>query len=93
MKAFFIDTNKELKKIFREHCNLSCEQFEELDQEFLYLVTDYQEEEPAEEIKKRTDYLAAVIDFLYNTKELNLEEHTALVNLLSKIEQEAGGQE
>ena len=92
MKAFYYNTNKKLREIFKEHCNLSVEQFEELDQEFLYLVTDYQEEEPKEEIKKRTDYLAAVIDFLFNTKELNLEEHTALINLLEEIGKE-GGQE
>ena len=90
MKSFYCDTNKKLREIFKNHCNLSVEQFEELDQEFLYLVTDYQEEEPKEEIKKRTDYLAAVIDFLFNTKELNLEEHTALINLLEEIQEEGG---
>ena len=90
MKAFYYNTNKKLREIFKEHCNLSVEQFEELDQEFLYLVTDYQEEEPKEEIKKRTDYLATVIDFLFNTKELNLEEHTALINLLEEIGEEGG---
>ena len=90
MKAFYYNTNKKLREIFKEHCNLSVEQFEELNQEFLYLVTDYQEEEPKEEIKKRTDYLATVIDFLFNTKELNLEEHTALINLLEEIGEEGG---
>ena len=92
MKAFYYNTNKKLREIFKEHCNLSVEQFEELDQEFIYLVTDYQEEEPKEVIKKRTDYLPPVIDILFNTKELNLEEHTALINLLEEIGKE-GGQE
>ena len=88
MKRFYIDTDEKLKEIFTEHCNLSGEQYGEIRAELIYLVADYQEEEPKEEIEKRVNYLKAVSDFLYNTSELTLKEHNALIDLLGEIQTE-----
>lgn len=88
MKQFFIDTDEKLKEIFKDHCNLSTEQYEEIRAELIHLVSDYQEEEPKEEIKKRINYLDVVIDFLFNTSELTLTENHDLHGLVNEIQEE-----
>ena len=88
MKEFYIDTTKKLKEIFKDHCNLSTEQFEELREELVFLVTDYQEEEPKEEVEKRINYLTVVIDFLYNTGAITLCENYDLHGLVDEIKTE-----
>ena len=82
---FHYNTCGKLREIFSEHCNLSMEQYEEISGQFLYLVTDIQEGEPQEEIEKRMDYMRAVFEFLYNTKELTLKEQYELNQLLEDV--------
>ena len=88
MKAFFIDTDEKLKGIFTDLCSLKEEQYNEIKSELIYLISDYQEEEPEEEIKKRINYLKDVFMFLYNTKELTRKELTDLNDLVFKIKEE-----
>ena len=88
MKAFFINTDDKLKEIFKDHCDLSQEQYIEIRTELLFLVCDYQEEEPKEEIEKSIICLKAVADFLYNTKALTLKEHNDLHGLVDEIKTE-----
>ena len=88
MEMFYYDTDKKLLEIFTEHCNLSAEQYEEIRAQLIYLVSDIQEAEPMSEIEKRIEYLLAVFEFLYNTKELTLKENAALVEMVEEIEKQ-----
>lgn len=82
---FHYNTCGKMREIFAEHCNLSLEQYEEISGQFLFLVTDIQEGEPQAEIEKRMDYMRAVFEFLYNTKELTLKEQYELNQLLDDV--------
>ena len=90
MSEFYFDTEKELRSIFSENCGLSCEQYEEISEQFIFLVCDYQEEEPQEAIDGREAYLIDVADFLYNTKAITLKEHYDLLGMIGDIRQKAG---
>ena len=83
--AFYYDTCTKLREIFMLHCNLSMEQYEEISEKLVFLVTDYDMDEPAEEIEKRVRYLTSVFEFLTNTGELTLNEYTDLMDMLSDI--------
>jgi len=85
MAAFYFDTDRKLVEIFTEHCNLSCEQYEWIRGEFIFLVADIQDEEPGREIDERIRKMKAVFDFLLETKELALAEHAALNELASDV--------
>lgn len=85
MAAFYYDTDKKLVEIFTEHCNLSGEQYEWIRREFIYLVTDIQEDEPETAIDERIEKMNIVFEFLLETKELTLEEYNDLCNLASDV--------
>lgn len=89
MAAFYYDTTSKLVEIFTEHCNLSGEQYEVISGEFIYLVCDIQDDEPQEEIEKRIAKMRIIFDFLLETKELWLEEHGKLNELLDEIQDSA----
>ena len=89
MKKFYFDTDTKLREILAENEELGAAQYEELTEQFIYLICDYQEDEPQEEIERRTGYIRAIIEFLYNTKELTLKEHMELGELLEQIMEEA----
>lgn len=91
MKTYYIDTDARLMDIFRDHCNLSCEQYEIIRAEFIFLLCDIQEEEPTEEIAKRCDKLHVIFDFLYETKELDLKEYTEICDLVEEMRGAAEG--
>ena len=82
---YHYNTSGKLREIFSEHCNLSLEQYEEVSSQFSYLVTDISTGEPQADIEKRMDYMRAVFEFLYNTKELTLKEHYELNQLLEDV--------
>lgn len=82
---FDYNTCGKLREIFTEHCNLSMEQYEEISGQFIFLVSDIQDCEPQAEIEKRMDYMRAVFEFLYNTKELTMKEHYELNQLLDDV--------
>ena len=82
---FHYNTCGKMREIFAEHCNLSVEQYEEISGQFLYLVTDFQEGEPMEDVDKRVGYMRAVFEFLTNTKELTLKEQYELNELLDDV--------
>lgn len=82
---FHYNTTGKLAEIFAENCNLSMEEYEEISGQFLYLVTDIQEGEPQEEIEKRMEYMRAVFEFLYNTKQTWLEQQYRLNQLLEDV--------
>ena len=85
MSGFFYDTRGLLRKIFLDHDNLSLEQYEEISGKFMELVKDIREDEAQVQIEKRTSYLRAVFEFLFNTKELTLREYTDLGEMLDQI--------
>ena len=87
--GFHYDTTEKLREIFAYHCNLSMEQYEEISGQLLYLVADFQEKEPQWEIENRIGYLQNVIDFLFNTKELTVKQHTELQDMLNDIWEKA----
>lgn len=85
MAAFYYDTDKKLREIFAEHCNLSVEQYEWISGEFIYLVADIQEEEPGRDIDERVWKMETVFNFLLETKEMTLAEYAALEELANEI--------
>ena len=85
MATYYYDTEKKLVEIFTEHSNLSGEQYEWISAEFIYLVADIQEEEEGREIDKRIEKMKTVFNFLLETKELTLAEHSALNELANDV--------
>lgn len=89
--AYYMDTTGKLREIFAEHCNLSCEQFEEISGRLIYLVADIQMlEEKSEELtladaEKAAEDLGVIFEFLLNTKELTMEEYNALCNMTGEL--------
>lgn len=82
---YYYNTCGKMREIFSKHCNLSMEQYEEISAQFIYLISDIQDMEPQEEIEKRMGYMRAVFEFLYNTKELTLQEDYELNQMLDEI--------
>lgn len=93
--AYYMDTTGKLREIFAEHCNLSGEQYEEINGRLIYLVADIQMlEEKSEEVKladaaKEADELCVIFEFLLNTKELTLKEYNDLCNLAGELAEAA----
>lgn len=93
--AFYMNTWGKMREIFAEHCNLSCEQYEEIDGRLIDLVSDIQMlEEKSEELtladaEKAAEDLGVIFEFLLNTKELTLEEYNALCNMVGELEDAA----
>ena len=85
MAAFYYDTDKKLVEIFTQHCNLSGEQYRWIRGEFIFLVSDIQDEEPGREIDERFRKMKTVFDFLLETKELGLAEYAALNDLVKDV--------
>lgn len=86
---FHYDTCGKLREIFADQCNLSMEQYEEISGQLIYLVADFQEREPQWAIENRIGYLQNVVDFLFNTKELTVKQHTDMQDLISDIWEKA----
>ena len=89
MKKFNFDTDAKLREILEKNEEMGAAQYEELSAQFIYLICDYQEEEPQWAIDNRTSYIFSIIEFLYNTKVLTLKEHMELGELLEKVMEEA----
>ena len=89
MKNYYKGADRKLVEIFTPHCNLSGEQYEEISARFIYLEADIQDGEPIEDIKQTVYELNVVFDFLYNTKEVTLEEYNSLCNLANEMEADA----
>ena len=93
--TFYCDTCGKLREIFAEHCNLSGEQYEEIDGRLIDLVSDIQMlEEKSEELtladaEKAAEDLGVIFEFLLNTKELTLEEYNALCNMVGELAEAA----
>ena len=89
MKTTFIpydmDTDKKLLEIFREHCNLSCEEYEEIRRLFIELVADVQDGRPLAWILMQAEEMSNVFTWLYNVKELTMKEYNDLCNLAGQI--------
>lgn len=93
--AFYMNTWGKMRVIFAEHCNLSCEQYEEISGRLIDLVADIQElERKSDEVtladtEKAAEDLGVIFEFLQNTKELTLEEYNALCNMTGELADEA----
>lgn len=93
--AFYMDTTGKLREIFAEHCNLSGEQYEEINGRLIDLVSDIQMlEEKSEEltladVEKAAEDLGVIFEFLLNTKELTLKEYNDLCNLVGELAEAA----
>lgn len=91
MAAFYYDTSEKLREIFAEHCNLSGEQFEEISKRLIFLVCDIQvleekdEDLTLEQVEAEAEQLGIIFEFLLNTKELFLEEHNDLCNMVGAL--------
>lgn len=89
--AFYMDTRGKMREIFAEHCNLSGEQYEEINRRLIDLVSDIQMlEEKSEELtladaEEAADELGVIFEFLLNTKELTMEEYTDLCNMAVEL--------
>ena len=85
MKKFFYDTDKKLREIFTDHCALSAGQYDVISAEFIYLVSDIQEEETPLEIQKRIAKMKVIFDFLLESGDLKLREHHELGELVDDV--------
>ena len=82
---FHYNTSGKLREIFKEHCNMSLEQYKEIDSQFSNLVTDIREDEPQQKIDNRIDYMRHIFTFLFNTDELTVSEEVAMNKLLTDV--------
>ena len=92
MVAYYYDTDKKLKDIFCEHCNLSGEQFDEIRGRLIDLVAEIQEldgEGTYPEAERKANELGVIFEFLLNTKEVTLEEYNDLCNMVGEIANKA----
>ena len=80
-----MDTDEKLIEIFREHCNLSCEEYEEIRRLFIELVADVQDGRPLAWILMQAEEMSNVFTWLYNVKELTMKEYNDLCNLAGQI--------
>ena len=93
--TFYCDTCGKLREIFAEHCNLSGEQYQEINRRLINLVSDIQMlEEKSEEltladVETEAEELGVIFEFLLNTKELTLEEYAALSNMVVEMDDAA----
>ena len=79
-----IDVLDRLAEIFKDHCNLSNEQYAVLAEQLLILAEDAKDQE-FENALVTIDELGVIFDFLYNTRELTLQEYNDLCNLTGEI--------
>ena len=93
--AFYMNTGRKMQEIFAEHCNLSGEQYVEINARLIDLVSDIQMlEEKSEELtladaEKEAEELGVIFEFLLNTKELTLEEYCELCNMTVELAEAA----
>lgn len=85
MKKFFYATDRKLREIFTDHCALSAGQYDVINAEFIYLVSDIQEEETSLEIQKRIAKMKVIFDFLLESGDLTLREHADLNDMVSDM--------
>ena len=92
MVGYYVNTCAKLREIFTPHCNLSCEQYEEISGLLIDLVAEIQEfdgEGTWPEAERKANDLGVIFEFLLNTKEVTLEEYNSLCNLVSGIADDA----
>ena len=87
--SFQFNTCGRMREIFAGHCNMSLEQYEEISRRFIELVQEYRDGIQLVDIEKEKNELRVIFDFLYNTKELSLTEHSDLCGLCDEIEDAA----
>ena len=94
MKNYYVDTCGEMRKIFAEHCNLSCEQYEAISGRFVDLIAEIQESGEGgcgslAEAEQKAENLGVIFEFLLDTKELTLKEYNDLCNMAGRIYDDA----
>ena len=90
MRNYYVDTSGVLLEIFMEHCNLSLEQYEEINGRLIDLVVEIQETDDGgcgsfPEAERKAEELGVIAEFLLNTKELLLEEYNDLCNMVGEL--------
>ena len=90
MRNYYVDTSGVLLEIFMEHCNLSLEQYEEINGRLIDLVVEIQETDDGGcgsflEAERKAEELGVIVEFLLNTKVITLKEYNELCNLVNKI--------
>ena len=75
MFDFHYDVSGKLREIFKQHCNLSLEQYEEITIQLVDLVDMIRYKNPEYDIQEQIYRLSVIFDFLLSTKELTLQEH------------------
>ena len=89
MANYCIDIREKLIEIFREHCNLTCEEFEEIEGRLIDIETGIQEDQAYADTESEAEELSVIFEFLYNTKQLTIEEYNGLCNMANSMRDEA----
>ena len=62
--VFYRDVDAKLKEIFSKHCNLSGEQYQEIQKRLIYMVATIQDNYPIEDTENDAEELSIIFDFL-----------------------------
>ena len=89
MARFSYYTANKLREIFKDHCNLTVEQYAVISDRLEELVGFYQDERPEEETEKKEDELLVIFCFLTDSKELTREEFIDLLTMLEEMKEQA----
>ena len=87
--VFYRDVDAKLKEIFSKHCNLSGEQYQEIQKRLIYMVATIQDGYPIGDTEQDAEELGVIFDFLLHTKELTNEEYNELCNFVNEMLDEA----
>lgn len=87
--VFYRDVDAKLKEIFSKHCNLSGEQYQEIQKRLIYMVATIQDNYPIEDTENDAEELSIIFDFLYKTGELTFEEYNELCVFVNEMRDEA----
>ena len=87
---YYVDHEKKMTEIFtRQECRLTPEQYVEIRARFVYLIGDIQEDEDIKEIREEVNNLGVILEFLYETKCLFLEQYYSLREIVNRIHDDA----
>ena len=76
---------KKLEEIFKDHCNLSNEEYENIRGRMITMIHDVINLEPDEMIFGELDDLGVILEFCLQTKKLTGEEYDALCNYAESL--------
>ncbi len=87
--GFYRDVGGKLREIFCKHCNLSGEQYQEIEKRLVFMVATIQDGYPIEDTEEDASELHTIFEFLYQTHELTFEEYNELCIFVNEMLEEA----